>query len=171
MDDEDKRGALAKISLQDTIRADRQPTESEDINQDIYNSRNGDTSDNIPRCFTGAYSIIRRIKCEHDPTEPKREHNTCSQQRHDVNDYMSTCVQCMVCDEGQQKAIEPYTNTDYDQTSTRNGNGFIEVKPVVKSDTDGHDGNMDKTRHWVVGPGGELKEIKAENTPSYLTKH
>ena len=112
------------------------------------------------------YSILQSIKCEHIPTEPKREHNAYGQQTHGANAHMVTDVQ-----EQQQETSVPFKNTDYDQTSARNGNGFIEVKPVVKSDPDGYDGNMDGTRHWDVGPGGVLKEITSEQTHSYLTQH
>ena len=36
----------------------------------------------------------------------------------------------------------------------------------MKSDLDGYGGNTHLTRHWITCPGGILKEVKAELTPS-----
>ena len=42
-------------------------------------------------------------------------------------------------------------------------NELTEVK-LEKTEPDEHDRNSDETRHWIVCPGGVLKEVKAEPT-------
>ena len=40
----------------------------------------------------------------------------------------------------------------------------------MKSDLDGYGGNTNLSRHWVTCPGGILKEVKADLTPSISEK-
>ena len=55
-------------------------------------------------------------------------------------------------------------NTDLASARACDVNELTAVKPDNNVDLDEYDRNSVETRHWVVCPGGVLKEVKAEHT-------
>ena len=64
----------------------------------------------------------------------------------------------------EQQAILPFMDTAQSSTWTCDVNEIDEVKPNKIAYPDEYSGNSDETRHWIVFPGGVLKEVKAEHT-------
>ena len=159
MDDNDKHDAHAEILLQlsDATQELTQPTKS-----------NCELPVDIPTHCTYGYRIRQNLKSEHKPLESIQKD---SQQIHGVHGHVITSLQTLTCGHLQQEITEQNVilsceNRSPATTSTQDSIDVIDVKTEMKSDLDGYGRNTNLTRHWVTCPGGILKEVKAELTPT-----
>ena len=110
-------------------------------------------------------NVLQNIKCEHKLSENMREDSTDSEKGHSI----VSDLQSVKCEERQQElneqqAILPPVNTQLASTWTCDVNEVAALKPENNVDLDEYDRNIVETRHWVVCPGGVLKEVKTEQT-------
>ena len=148
---------------------DSQPAES-DVNQDTVLSTVSATfpvpAINPTYC-TNDYDILQNINREHKQPGDMHEDIGSSQTNHSVGGCIVTCLQSVKCDQqlqelNEQQSILPFIDTDQSSTWTCDVNEIDGVKPNEITHPDEYNGNSDETRHWVVCPGGVLKEVKAE---------
>ena len=158
MDDNDKHGILAGISLQ--------PSEA----TSVVSASSGRCADITPYC-TNNYKIRENITLEHEPLETMHEVNACSHQIEGVDSHLTTGMQTATYGHLHQKitqkpVILSFENSIQKTTSTQDCSDFIEVKQEINLDCGGYGENTDLTRYWVTCPGGILKEVKAEHKPN-----
>ena len=119
-------------------------------------------SANTPASCSYESIISHTIKCEPKLPEDLQEDGAGNQQDHSV----VFGFQSVKCEEQrqalhEQQSIDSFIDTDQASTWTCDVN---EVKAENKASRDEHDRNSDEVKHWVVCPGGVLKEVKAEHT-------
>ena len=113
--------------------------------------------------------ILRNIKCEQILPENMRENSADSQRGSSVDDRVVTGLQSVKC-EGQrsglidQQTILPIMDTDNVLMKSCNVEELTEMKPEKNADPGEYSRTSSETRHWIVCPGGVLKEVKAEHT-------
>ena len=120
---------------------------------------------------TNDYNILPNIKREHSLVDDMHEYIGSSKKDkyNGVGGCIVTGLQSVKCEKqlqelNEQHAILPFMHTDQSSTWTCDVNEIDEVKPNKITHPDEYIGNSDETRHWVVCPGGVLKEVKAEHT-------
>ena len=157
-----------------TSRKKTQPTES-DIKQEAVLSP-VDASCPVPASIpTTSCScdckILKNTQCEYKLSESMHgcDPDTDSQKAHSVDDRIVSGLQGVKCEKqlqelNQQRPIVPSVNTLQASTLSYDVNELTEVKLEKTTEPDEHDRNSDETRHWIVCPGGVLKEVKAEPT-------
>ena len=144
---------------------DSQPTES---NQHTFTATCPPPPD-ITTCSAYDYNILSNIKCEHILPDNMREDSAGTQRGPSVDDRVVTGLQS-VKSEGQrpelveQQTIHPIMDTDLVLMKACNVKGLTEMKSDKNADPDEYSRTSNETRHWVVCPGGVLKEVKAEHT-------
>ena len=114
--------------------------------------------------------ISQTIKCELELPENLQEGGTGNHQEHGVGDIIVFGLESVKCEEQlqdlhQKQAI--HSSVDTDQRSDGKSTWTFdvnEVKAENKASRDEHGRNSDEVKHWVVCPGGVLKEVKAEDT-------
>ena len=84
-----------------------------------------------------------------DIEEPKMPRVNCEERRQELN---------------MQSHVIPFNNSDQETIWTNDADETIQVKQEKKEYPDGYDRSSEVARHWVVCPGGVLKEVKAEHT-------
>ena len=150
---------------------DSQPAES-DVNRDTVLSTVSATfpvSAINPTNYSDGYNILQNIKREHKLPGDVHEDIGSSQKDHSVVGCLVTGLQSVKCENqlqelNEQQAILPFIDTDQSSTWTCDVDEIDEVKPNKIAYPDEYSGNSDETRHWIVFPGGVLKEVKAEHT-------
>ena len=150
---------------------DSQPAES-DVNQDTVLSTVSATFPDPainPTYCTNDYNLLQNIKREHKLPSDVHEDIGSSQKDNSVGGCIVTCLQSVKCEKQLQELNEqptflPFMDTDQSSTWTCDVNEIDEVKPNTITHPDEYSGNIDETRHWIVFPGGVLKEVKAEHT-------
>ena len=123
----------------------------------------------IPTCCD--LKILRNIKCEQILPENMREDSTDSQRGRGVDDRVVTGLQSVKC-EGQrtelleQQTIPPIMDTDNVLMKSCNAEELTEMKPEKYAEPGEYSrtSSETETRHWIVCPGGLLKEFKPEHT-------
>ena len=106
--------------------------------------------------------LSETIKCELKPPENVQEDGAGNQQEHSVVfGFQSVKCEPQRQELHEQQSIDSCINTDQTSTWTCHVN---EVKVENKASRDEHGRTSDEVNHWVVCPGGVLKEIKAEHT-------
>ena len=123
----------------------------------------------IPTTCSYDYEILQNIKCEHQLPENMARDNAGIQNGHNVDDRIVSGLLNVKCEEqrqevDEQQAILPFMDKDQVPTRSCDVNKLTGVMPEKKTDSDECDRKSDGTRHWVVCPGGVLKEVKAEHT-------
>ena len=108
--------------------------------------------------------LSESIKCELELPEYLQEEGAGNQQVH--GDRYVFGLQSVKCEEQRQELheqqhIRSSIHTDQASTWTCDVN---EVKAENTESRDEHGRNSDEVKHWVVCPGGVLKEVKAEHT-------
>ena len=169
MEPTDKYEVHAEALLQ-VSQHDSHPAES-DVNQDTVLSTVSATFPVLainPTHRTNDYNILH-IKREHKLPSYMHEDIGSSQKDHSCGGCVVTGLQSVKCEKqlqelNEQHAIIPLMDTDQSSTWTCDVNDIDEVKPNKITHPDEYIGNSDETRHWVVCPGGVLKEVKAEHT-------
>ena len=165
MEEEDKDDVHAEVLLQ-VPQEHSQPTES-GVNQDTVSNATTISpvpADN-PNYCSYDWKILLDVKCEHKLPENMHEDSTDSQKGHSID----SGLQSVKCEEriqelNEQQAILPSVNTDLASTWACDVNELTDVKRENNVDLGEYDRDSDETRHWVVSPGGVLKEVKAEHT-------
>ena len=122
-----------------------------------------------PTYCTNDYNILQNIKREHKLPGDVLEDICSNQKDHSVVGCIATGLQSVKCENqlqelNEQQAILPFIDTDQSSTWTCDVDEIDEVKPNKIAYPDEYSGNSDETRHWIVFPGGVLKEVKAEHT-------
>ena len=165
MEEEDKDDVHAEVLLQ-VPQEHSQPAES-GVNQDTVSNATTTflvPADN-PNYCSYDWKILLDVKCEHKLPENMHEDSTDSQKGHSID----SSLQSVKCEEriqelNEQEAILPLVNTDLPSTWACDVNELTDVKRENSVDLGEYDRDSDETRHWVVSPGGVLKEVKAEHT-------
>ena len=165
MEEEDKDDVHAEVFLQ-VAQEDSQPTES-GVNQDTVSNATTTfpvPADN-PNYCSYEWKILLNVKCEHKLPENMHEDSTDIQQSRSIDSGLQS-VKCeeQIQELNEQQAILPLVNTDLPSTWACDVNELTAVKRENNIDLDEYDRNCVETRHWVVSPGGVLKEVKAEHT-------
>ena len=172
MDEKDKQDINVGVVLH-VSQEDAQSTES-DIKQETALSPVCATCP-VPASIPGTScscdcKILKKAKCEHKLSESMHEggSDTDSQKAHSVDDRIVSGLQGVKCEKqrqelNEQRPILPSVNSLQASTLSYDVNELTEVK-LEKTEPDEHDINSDETRHWIVCPGGVLKEVKADPT-------
>ena len=164
VEETDKHDIQAAVVVQ-VSQEDSQPTKS-------YFNRDTTTfpvpTNNSTYCSYD-YKILQNIKCEHNPQGNILEDHSGNQKSHSVDDGLISGFQSVTCEEqrhalNEQGDIIPSMNREQASAWPCDVNELIEVKLQKKTYPDEYDTNSDETRHWVVFPGGVLKQVKAEHT-------
>ena len=126
------------------------------------------SSDTPTHCID-AYNISEGVECAHERSEDVQADTAYGRQRDGNYGRMVECLPSVKCEEHRQELNEqihvlPFKNTDHETNWTNDANETIQVKHEKKEYPDGYDRIHESTRHWVVCPGGVLKEVKAERT-------
>ena len=122
-------------------------------------------ANNTTSC-SGECIISETIKCELELPEYLQEDGAGNQQEHRVGRRFVFDFQSVKCEEQQQELHEQqamHSSIDTDQASTWTCD-VNEVKVENKASRDEHGRNSDEVKHWVVCPGGVLRQVKAEHT-------
>ena len=110
--------------------------------------------------------ISETIKCELELPEDVQEEGAGNQQEHSVGGRFVFGLQSVKCEEQRQETHEQqaiHSSIDTDQASTWTCD-VNEMKAENTASRDEHGRNSDEVKHWVVCPGGVLKEVKADHT-------
>ena len=121
-------------------------------------------ANNPPSCSYECV-ISQTIKCE--PKLPEDDVGAGNQHDHGVDGRIVFGLQSVKCEEQRQELHEQqaiHSSVDTDQASTWTCD-VTEVKAENTASRDEHGRNSDEVKHWVVRPGGVLKQVKAEHTP------
>ena len=124
----------------------------------------------IPTYCSYDYYFLPNVKCEQILPESMPEDNAGSQRGPGVDGRVITGLQSAVKSEGQrpelneQHIILPIMDTDRVSMKSCVVNELTEMKPEKNADPDEYNSTSSETRHWVVCPGGVLKEVKPEHT-------
>ena len=111
--------------------------------------------------------ISETIKCEPKLPENVQEDGAGNRQDHSVGDRIVFGLQSVECEEQRQELHEQqaiHSSIDTDQASTWTCD-VNEVKAENNASRDEHVRNSDEVKHWVVCPGGVLKQVNTEHTP------
>ena len=165
MEEEDKDDVHAEVLLQ-VPQEHSQPTES-GVNQGTVSNATTISpvpADN-PNYCSYDWKILLDVKCEHKLPENMHEDSTDSQKGHSIDSGLQS-VKCekRIQELNEQQAILPSVDTDLPSTWACDVNELTDVKRENNVDLGEYDRDSDETRHWVVSPGGVLKEVKAEHT-------
>ena len=173
MDTEAKHEVHSDIHLQVSEAAcDYSESTDSDIQQNkMYSAESADCglSVDIPIHCMDDYNILQGITCAREPPEDVQAANAFCRQGYGIHGHIVQCLPHVKCEERRQELNEqsqvlPFKNTDKETNRTNDANETIQVKLEKKEYPDVYDGSSEVTRHWVVCPGGVLKEVKAENT-------
>ena len=115
------------------------------------------------------YSVLQGTTCAHERPEDVQPGDVYSRQVDDMHGHKVTCLISVKCEEhihelNEQSHVLPASSTDQETNRTNDATETIQVKQEKKEYPDGFDRSSEVTRHWVVCPGGVLKEVKAEHT-------
>ena len=143
-----------------------------DIQQNkMYSAESSDCgmSAAIPIHCMDDYNVLQGISCAREPPEDFQAANAFCRQGYGSHGHMGQCLPHVKCEERRQELNEqshviPFKNTDQETNWTNDANETNRVKPEKKEYPDVYDRSSEVTRHWVVCPGGVLKEVKAEHT-------
>ena len=171
MDDEDKHDIHLENHPQvsDSAWGYSEPTGS-DIKQDeIYCTdaeADCEVSADITTDCMDDYNMLKSIKHARGQTDDTRADNDYNLQRDGIHDDVVTCLPSVKCEEHRQELSEhrhvvPFNRTYQEISLACDANEPIQVKQEATEDPDGYDTHNEATRHWVVWPGGVLKEVKA----------
>ena len=150
MDDEGKhdvqrrrpfRDPLSDLQVSDAACEYSESTDSDIEQNRVYSAESahcGKTAD-IPIHRMDDYNVLQGMTCAHKLLEDAQAGD-------------------------EQSHVIPINNTDQETNWIRYTNETIQVKKEKKEYPDGYDRSSEVTRHWVVCPGGVLKEVKAEHT-------
>ena len=123
-------------------------------------------SANTPASCSYECIISETIKCEPKLPENLQDDGAGNQQEHGVGGRFVFDFQSVKCEEQRQELHEQHvihSSIDTDQASTWTCD-VTEVKAENKASRGEHDRNSDDVKHWVVCPGGVLKQVKDEHT-------
>ena len=131
-------------------------------------SADREVSVDIPTHCMNDYNIHQGIKCAHERSEDVQSGDDYSRQGDGIHGHMLKCLSSVKCEEHRQELNEqchvlPVDSTAQDINWPHDDNKTMQVKQEMQEYPDGYDRNSDVTRHWVVCPGGVLKEVKAEH--------
>ena len=173
MDKEAKHEVHSDIHLQVSYAAcEYSESTDSDIQQNkMYSAESADCgmSADIPIHCMDDYNILQGITCAREPPEDVQAANAFCRQGYGIHGHIVQCLPHVKCEERRQELNEqsqvlPFKNTDKETNRTNDANETIQVKQEKKECPDGYDRSSEVTRHWVICPGGVLKEVKAEHT-------
>ena len=173
MDDEGKHEVHSDIHLQVSKAAcDYSESTDSDIQQHkMYSAESSDCgmSADIPIHCMDDYNVLQGITCARQPPEDVQAANAFCRQGYGIHGHVVKCLPRVKCEErrqelNEQRHVLPFRNTGHETNWTNNANESIQVKQEKKEYTDGYERSSEVTRHWVVCPGGVVKEVKAEHT-------
>ena len=172
MDDEGKHDVHSETHLQVSDAAcEHSGSADSDIEQNkMYSAFSSDCemSADFSTHRVAGYNVLQGITCAHGRPEDVQTGDVCSRQVDGIHGHTVKCLISVKCEEHRQELNEqshvlPASSTDQETNWTNDANESIQVKQEKKECTDGYDRSSEVTRHWVVCPGGVLKEVKAEH--------
>ena len=172
MDDEGKHDAHSETRLQVSYAASEhaESTDSDIEQNKMYSAISSDweMSADFSTHRVADYNVLQGITCAHERPEDTQTGDVSSRQVAGSHGHKVKCLISVKCEEHRQELNEqshvlPASSTDQETNRTNNANETIQVKQEKKGYPDGYDRSSEVTRHWVVCPGGVLKEVKAEH--------
>ena len=175
MDDEGKHDVHSNTHLQvsDAACEYSESTDSDIGENKMYSAVSSDCemSADIPTHRMDDYNVSQVTTPAHERQQDGQEDVQAGDgySRQGDSGHMVKCLLSVECEEHIQELSEQShvlpVNSKYQETNwTRDANETIQVKQETKEYPDGYDRSSEVTRHWVVCPGGVLKEVKAEHT-------
>ena len=173
MDDEGKHDVHSDTHLQVSDAACKyyEATDSDIEQNKMFSAVSADCemSDDFSTHRVDDYNVSQGITYADGRPEDVHAGIVCSRQGDGFHGHMVKCVLSVKCEEriqelNEQCIVLPFNNTDQETNWTRDDDETIQVKLEKKEYPDGYDRSSEVTRHWVVYPGGVLKEVKAEHT-------
>ena len=175
MDDEDKHDVHSETHLQVSDAACKysESTDSDVEQTKMYSAISSDCemSADFSTHRVADYNVLPGIACVHERPEDVQTNDVYSRQVDDIHGHTAKCLISVKCEEHRQDLSEhshvlPASScSTYQETNrTNDANETIQVKQEKMEYPDGYDRIHESTRHWVVCPGGVLKELKAEHT-------
>ena len=178
MDDEGKHYVQSETHLQvsDAASEHAESTDSDIEQNQMYAAVSSD-------CEMSAYlsthrvddcNVLQGMTRAHERPEDVQTGDVYSRQVDGMHGHTDKCLISEKCEEhrhelNEQSHVLPTSSTDQETNWTNDANETIQVKQEKKEYPDGYDRSSEVTRHWVVCPGGVLKEVKAEHT-SYVSE-
>ena len=172
MDDEGKHDVHSETHLQVSDAAcEHSGSADSDIEQNkMYSAFSSDCemSADFSTHRVAGYNVLQGITCAHERPEDVQTGDVYSRQVDGIHGHTVKCLISVQCEEHRQELNEqshvlPASSTDQETNWTNDANEIIQVKQEKKECTDGYDRSSEVTRHWIVCPGGVLKEVKAEH--------
>ena len=167
MDDEGKQDVPSNTHLQVSYAACEysESTDSDIEENKMYSAVSSDCemSADIPTHRMDDYNVSQVTTPAHERQEDVQEDVQAGDgySRQGDSGHM---VKCLLQELSEQSHVLP-VNTIHQETNwTLDADETIQVKQEKKEYPDGYDRSSKVTRHWVVCPGGVLKEVKAEHT-------
>ena len=158
-----------QLQVSDAACEYSESTDSDMQQNKMYSAESADCdmSADIPIHCMDDYNVLQGITCAREPPEDVQA--AFCRQGYGIHGHMGKCLPRVKCEERRQELNEqshvlPVNNTDQETNWTNYANETIQVKQEKKEYPDGYDRSSEVTRHWVVCPGGVLKEVKAEHT-------
>ena len=173
MDDEGRIIVRLETNLQvsDAEREYYESTDSDIMQDRMYSAISADceVSADIPTHCMNDYNVPQVVKCAHERPEDVQADNAYGRQGDVNHGHMAKSLPGVKCEEHRQELNEqvhvlPFKSTYQETNWTNDADETIQVKQEMQEYPDGYDRSSEVTRHWVVCPGGVLKEVKAEHT-------
>ena len=168
MEEKPEHEAHSQFVIQDS-QYDSHLTEPDFDQHTVLSTAAFPVPSDIPTTCSYDYEILQNIKCEHQLPENMTKDIAGIQKGHGAVDRIVSGLLSVKCEEqrrevDEQQAILPFMDKDQVPTRSCDVNKLTGVRPEKKTDSDECDRKSDGTRHWVVCPGGVLKEVKTEPT-------
>ena len=173
MDDEGKLGTRLDIHLHVTDAAcEYSESTDSDIKQNkMYSAESADCGISVDITIHSMddYNVLKCTTCYHKRPVDVEASDVYNRQGDCIHGHMVNCFPSVKCEEHRQELnaqshVLPVNSLDQETNWTRDVNETIQVKQEKKEYPDGYDRSSEVTKHWIVCPGGVLKEVKSEHT-------
>ena len=173
MDDEGKHDANLETHLQvsDAACEYAESTDSDIKQNKMYSAESADCgiSVDIPIHCMDDYNVLQCATYYHKRPADVEASDVYNRHGDGIQGHIVNCFPSVKCEEhrpelNEQRHVLPVNSTDQETNWTLDVNETIQVKQEKKEYPDGYDRSSEVTKHWIVCPGGVLKEVKAEHT-------
>ena len=173
LDGEDIHDVRLKTRLQvsDSAWENSEATDSNIKQDELYSTVAAEcavSTDITTHCMYDC-NMLKSIKHAGEQPYDTQAGNDYNRQGDGIHDHVVKCLPSVKCEEHRQELNEqshvlPFHSTDQEKSVACDVCEPIQVKQEATEDPDGYDRHNESTRHWIVCPGGVLKEIKSEHT-------
>ena len=173
MDDEGTHNVHSEIRLQvsDAACEHSESTDSDIEQNKMYAAVSSDCemSADVSTHRVADYNVLQGTTCAHERPEYVQTGDVYSRQVDNIHGHKVRSLLSVKCEEQRQEIsaqshVLPASSKDQETNRTNDAKETIQVKQEMKESPDGYDRSSEVTRHWIVCPGGVLKEVKAEHT-------